>query len=33
MPIKLDIVVATKNDSYRKPHTGMSELYLTLIKS
>ena len=31
MPIKLDIVVATKNDYYRKPHTGMFELYLTLI--
>ena len=31
MPIKLDVMVATKDDYYRKPHTGAFELYLTLI--
>ena len=29
--IQIDVIIATKNDYYRKPHTGMFEFYLTLI--
>ena len=33
LPIKIDIIISTENDYYRKPHTGMFELYLQLINT